>query len=266
MTSRQELAWSALARKWDSSGAQWNQPVAERLIELTELKPGMTVADLGCGTGAVSISAARIVHPARVSGIDSSAAMVIQAKQRAEAAGVGNVLFWCEDAVSPSLAPGTFDAVLSSMVVAYLPRPSVALHAWRDLLKPGGTLAFSWVQAEDRHWQPAYDAVDAFLAPGNKWADRKKYWTVAEAEAEDMLPGMEVSTTTEGITTRYRDLEHWWVSSWTQAPAIAWAQIPAEFHDSARQAAFAELRGLRNRDGSLERTRTVGYTVARIPG
>jgi len=61
----------------------------------------------------------------------------------------------------------------------------------------------------------------------------------------------------------YRDLEHWWLSSWTQAPAITWSQIPPEDHDTAKQAAFAALRGLANRDGSLDRVRTVCYTIAR---
>jgi SAM-dependent methyltransferase len=260
-----ELAWSALARKWDSSGAQWNHPVAFRLIELAGLKEKMTVADMGCGTGAVTILAARIVYPARVMAIDSSATMIIQARQRAHYGGIDNVTCFCEDAEKPTLEPRSFDAVLASMVVSYLRSPAIALHAWRDLLRPGGVLAFSWVQSQDQEWQAAYDAVDAFLAPEDRWSAQRRRLTLPEAEGL-LPPGMKITTTTEPVTTQYNSAEHWWTSQWTAAPAIAWSHIPAEVHATAKDAAFANLAGLKNRDGSLERTRAVAYTVARLPG
>jgi SAM-dependent methyltransferase len=223
----------------------------------------MATADMGCGTGAVTIPAARIVYPARVTGIDSSAAMVVRARREADHAGAGNVMFWSEDASSPTLEPGTLDAVLSSMVVSYLPSPATALQAWRGLLKPGGVLAFSWVKATDKEWEAAYDAVDAFLAPEDRWSAQRRRLTLTQAEGF-VPPGMRVTTTTEPVTTRYSSLGHWWESQWTAAPALAWEHIPPEFRDSARQAAFARLAGLENRDGSLERTRAVAYTIARL--
>jgi O-methyltransferase/aklanonic acid methyltransferase len=262
VTGRQDLAWSRLASKWDTSGAAWNEPVAERLIELTGLKPGMVTADMGCGAGAVTIPAARIVDPAPVTGIDSSAAMVARAIEKAKDGEISNVRFRHEDATHPDLEPQAFDAVLASMVVTYFSDPATALHAWCQLLRPRGILGFSWVLAEDKEWGSAYHGVDAFLLPEDRWSTVKRNWTVAEAE-ESLPPGMTVSTFTEGIVTRYQDLEHWWLSSWTQAPAIAWSHIPSEYHEIAKQAAFTELRGLQHKDGSLERTRTVCYTIAR---
>jgi O-methyltransferase/aklanonic acid methyltransferase len=261
VTANQETAWSALAATWNTSGVAWNTPVAERLVGLAGLRPGMDVLDAGCGAGAATIPAAQVVRPGRVTGIDNAAAMIVRARQRATEADAGNVLFLCGDAMSPSFGPATFDAVISSMVVQHLPNPATALPAWLELLRPGGFMAFSWAGAEDPAWVGVFDAVDAFLPPGDRWAARRR---LTAAEVRAMFPaGVDVTTITEPITHRYADMDHWWESSWTQAPAMAWSKLPKSARGEARQAAFAVLAGLKAPDGSLERTRSVCYTTAR---
>jgi ubiquinone/menaquinone biosynthesis C-methylase UbiE len=234
--------------------------VAERLVALAGLRPGMDVLDVGCGAGAATIPAARIAAPGRVTGIDSAATMIVRARQGAAEANAGNVLFLCGDAMSPSFGPATFDAVISSMVVQHLPDPATALPAWLELLRPGGLLAFSWAGAEDPAWVGVFDAVDTFLPPGDRWAARRQ---LTAAEVRAMLPpGLDVTTITEPISHRYANMDHWWETSWTQAPAVAWSKLPQSARRDAREAAFAVLAGLTARDGSLERTRSVCYTTA----
>jgi SAM-dependent methyltransferase len=263
-SSRPEVAWSALASRWDTSGAAWNGPVAERLVQLAGLGPGMSVLDVGCGAGAATIPAARAVSPGTVTGVDSAAAMVVRARREAAQAGIRNAIFACEDASALPYPAASFDAVISSLVVAYLPGPATALHGWHYLLRSGGTLAFSWVQAEDPAWTPVFEAVDRFLPPDRRWSPRAKRWSVADVEGL-LPPGLDVTTSTDPVTTGYQSMAHWWASSWTQAPALSWSHIPPMARNEARQAAFAVLAGLAGCDGWLERTRTVSYTVAR-PG
>jgi SAM-dependent methyltransferase len=200
-----------------------------------------------------------------VTGIDSAAAMIVRARREAAQAGVRNVIFACEDASVLPYPASSYDAVISSLVVTYLPRPAQALLGWHYLLRPGGTLAFSWVQAEDPAWTAVFEAVDRFIPPDLRWLARVKRWSVADAE--NMLPaGLDVSTITEPVTTCYTSMGHWWASSWTQAPALAWSHIPQFARDQARQAAFEVLAGFTTREGGLERTRAVSYTVARPAG
>lgn len=262
--TRPEMAWGALASIWDTSGAAWNQPTAERLVTLAGLYPGMNVLDIGCGAGAASLPAARAVTPGGwVTGVDSAASMVLRARQAARDAGITNVGFDCEDAASLPYTHSSYDAVIASMVVSHLPEPAAALDGWRKLLRKDGLQAFSWVGADDPAWRPAFDAVDSFLPSEQQWSRYMKRWTVTEAQA--MLPaGITASTAIEPVTTRYESMDHWWQSAWTQAQAIIWSRIPASQRDDARKAAFAVLAGLQGRDGSLERTRTVCYTVARL--
>jgi ubiquinone/menaquinone biosynthesis C-methylase UbiE len=261
--ARPEAAWGALADTWDTAAATWSQPVADRLVTLAGLRPGMNVLDAGCGTGTAALAAARAVTPGGwVLGADWAAAMVVRARHKAASAGITSVAFDCEDVTRLPYKPGTFDAVIASMVVPYLTGPQQALASWCGLLRLHGQLAFSWTGAEDPIWQPAFDVVDSFLPDGQRWSDCTSRWSVTQAE--ELLPAaMTATTIIETHTTRYTGPGHWWLSAWTQAPAIAWSHIPPSQREEARQAAFKVLASIQAPDGSLERTRTVCYTNAR---
>jgi ubiquinone/menaquinone biosynthesis C-methylase UbiE len=267
LTARVAGAYSTLAPRWDTSGAAWNQPVATRLLDLAGLAPGMRVLDVGCGAGAVSIPAARAVGPGgRVTGIDLAGPMLTRARQAALAEGLTNVVFLNVDASEPSFRAASFDAVVASFVVYLLADPGATLARWRDLLRPNGLLAFTWVIAEDSRLEPVYAAVDEFLPDGQEgWnAFRRRHGWTSVGHVESLLDGCrDVRTIVEPVTTRYASPEHWWESSWTQAPALAWSHIPDGRRDQARDAAFKALERLRGDDGSIARVRMVCYTLAR---
>lgn len=95
------------------------------------------VADLGCGTGTLSVLLAEEGYD--VTGVDLAPAMVARARAKATTAGV-NATFSVGDAAEPGLLPGSFDVVLSRHVLWALPDPAAGLHRWVDLLAPGGRL------------------------------------------------------------------------------------------------------------------------------
>ena len=94
------------------------------------------VADLGCGTGTLSVLLAQEGYD--VHGVDLSPAMVERA--RAKAQGVPGARFAVGDASAPDLPAGSFDVVLSRHVLWALPDPAAGLRRWCDLLRPGGRL------------------------------------------------------------------------------------------------------------------------------
>lgn len=104
---------------------------------LTDLlpRPGR-VADLGCGTGTLSLLLADEGH--RVDGVDVSPAMV--ARARAKAGGREDVTFRVEDAAAVSLPVGAYDTALCRHVLWAMPDPAAALCHWLGLLVPGGRL------------------------------------------------------------------------------------------------------------------------------
>ena len=94
------------------------------------------IADLGCGTGTLSVLLAQEGYDVR--GVDLSPAMIRRARAKAEA--VAGATFEVGDAAAPDLPAGAFDVVLSRHVLWALPDPAAGLRRWCDLLAPGGRL------------------------------------------------------------------------------------------------------------------------------
>lgn len=98
--------------------------------------PPARVADLGCGTGSLSVLLADEGYA--VDGVDFSPAMVRRA--RAKAGERDDVTFVVADAGAPPLDEGAYDVVLCRHVLWTLPDQPAALERWTALLRPGGTL------------------------------------------------------------------------------------------------------------------------------
>ncbi|MFJ9563289.1 class I SAM-dependent methyltransferase [Streptomyces fuscichromogenes] len=105
---------------------------AERLAAWLPARPA-DILDLGCGTGSLSLLAAEQGH--RVTGVDSSPAMVERA--RVKLAG-RDAVFLLGDAAVPPVGEQLFDTVLVRHVLWALPDPARVLRHWRGLLRPGG--------------------------------------------------------------------------------------------------------------------------------
>ena len=112
----------------------------EKVLRLARLRPGVSVLDVGCGTGTLAIAAKRRVGPAgTVYGVDASPEMLARAGKKARKAGV-EVFFKNELAQALPFRDAQFDAVLSTVMLHHLPRKARLECAceMRRVLKPGG--------------------------------------------------------------------------------------------------------------------------------
>lgn len=142
---------------WDGQAASFDDEPDHGLLDpavrgawadlLLPLLPGNSarVADIGCGTGTLSVLLAGAGH--RVSGVDFASRMVEAATAKARDAGV-TATFRRGDAQRPPLPANAFDVVLCRHVLWALPDPVDALRSWTRLLGPGGMLLLvegSWL-------------------------------------------------------------------------------------------------------------------------
>ena len=100
-----------------------------------------SVADLGCGTGTLSLLLAEQGYA--VGALDFSPAMVRLATEKLEAASaaVRSLVTVCGgDAAHPGLAPASVDVVLCRHVLWALPDPVAVVGRWVAALRPGGRL------------------------------------------------------------------------------------------------------------------------------
>ena len=115
-------------------------PAAARLARFAGISPGMRMLDVGCGTGVVAITAARL--GARVDAIDLTPQLLECARENARIAHV-EIEFLEGDAEQLPFRDGEFDAVLSQFAHMFAPRPEVTTGEMLRVLRPGGTIAFS---------------------------------------------------------------------------------------------------------------------------
>ncbi len=115
-------------------------PCAARLVKRAGIRSGQRVLDVACGTGVVSVTAARL--GARVTGLDLTPELLERARENERIAGVE--IDWHEgDVEKLPFGDAAFDFVLSEFGHIFAPRPEVALGEMLRVLKPGGTIAFS---------------------------------------------------------------------------------------------------------------------------
>jgi SAM-dependent methyltransferase len=121
----------------------WESPAgrirwARRVKMLSShLKPGMTVLELGCGTGSFTRELAR--SGADVVAIDVSPELLEMARANSSAP---NVQYQIQNAYALSYSEGTFDSVVGSSVLHHLEVEKALRDAYR-VLKPGGTIYFT---------------------------------------------------------------------------------------------------------------------------
>ncbi|MBC2960003.1 class I SAM-dependent methyltransferase [Nocardioides deserti] len=102
-------------------------------------EPPARVADLGCGTGTLSVLLAESGF--EVDGLDFSPRMIARAEQKANGPdGLDGLRFTEADVFDPPLAEATYDVVLCRHVLWAMPDPAVALGRWLRLLTPTGRL------------------------------------------------------------------------------------------------------------------------------
>ena len=152
---------------YDEGSTEFFKDMGARLVNLAGVHAGADALDVGCGKGPVTIPAARLAGEGGcVHAIDLARPMLDTAAALARQSGLGNLTVARGDAEDPPFAAGTFDVILAGFLIQLLPRPAHAVQRWRALLKPGGTLSFSWGLAAYIRWMPAMAALDAHVPPG----------------------------------------------------------------------------------------------------
>jgi SAM-dependent methyltransferase len=116
------------------------------------LRPGMTVLDVGCGTGAITRGIADAVSPdGQVCGIDINANLITRA--RATSAGQPNLRFEVAD-IHEERWEAAFDVVTSARVLQWLADPARAIAAMVRAARPGGNVAVLDYDHTRADWDP----------------------------------------------------------------------------------------------------------------
>jgi len=179
----QQQSWATQGVDWVDNAAIFEAalaPFAEPVIQAADIRPGVRVLDIGCGSGTLlERSAALGATPV---GVDISQPMVAAARRRVPEATVT-----LGDAQTADLRAGgaAFDRVISRFGVMFFDDPVAAFTNIRDAAAPGARLAFvCWREGDNPMFSVGVDVLAARLESPPAAADPTEPGPLAFGDAE----------------------------------------------------------------------------------
>jgi len=160
----------------------------DRAIDVLKLEKGSTVADVGAGSGYMTVKLAKKVGPqGKVYANDIQQGMLDLLSKRITKSKLTNVSTVLGTQDDPKLPADTLDLVIMVDVYHELSQPQVMLRHIRDSLKPGGRLVLLEYRKED---------PDIPIRPEHKMS-------VADAKLEVEAEGFKLTKTNEDLPRQH---------------------------------------------------------------
>jgi ubiquinone/menaquinone biosynthesis C-methylase UbiE len=219
----QHAAWNGdSGRRWVADADRRDRilaPVADALLPVADLRPGERVLDVGCGCGATTLAAARVVAPGgEVVGIDLSAPMLDVAGKRADEQRTTNVSFVLGDAQTHPLPARRFAVAISRFGTMFFADPVASFTNIASALAPNGRLCLAT-------WQPL-DANDWLTIPG---AALLRYGQLPESEPA--APGMFAQSDPDTVADTLREAGYTDIHSAARTVTLTLGRDPADALD-----------------------------------
>ena len=136
-----EVVKTKMRAAWDAGDygtfATYMEPGAIEILESWNIQPGQTLLDVACGSGQISIPAARA--GVKVTGVDIAPNSIEFAKRRAEEEGL-DANFHEGDAECLPYDDNSFDVVASIVGAMFAPQPDRVSSELLRVCRPGGRI------------------------------------------------------------------------------------------------------------------------------
>jgi SAM-dependent methyltransferase len=231
---------------------RWRTAANSAAYLLPSLQPELTLLDVGCGPGTVTVDFARLLDRGSVVGIDREEAPLAEA--RTLAVPTPNVSFAVGDVYALDFADGTFDVVHAHQLLQHLTDPVSALAEMRRVCRPGGLVAARDADYATMSWHPAEPALDLWLELYHAVARANR----AEPDAGRQLLGWAHAAGLSDVTASASawcfatpgDRE-WWGGAWAErATSSAFAEQALAYGLATREQLAEVAAGFRRWAGS----------------
>jgi SAM-dependent methyltransferase len=232
----------AVPDSYEAYMGRWSRAVARPFLGALPVRPGTEWLDVGCGTGALVQTILDVAAPLAVTGIDPSEAFVQHARAHTRDP---RARFEVGDALALPARDASFDAVVSALVLNFVPEPRRMVGEMVRASRPGAVVAlYVWdyagaMELIRRFWDAA-TALDARAAA----LDEAVRFPISAPAPLARLFGdaglRDVETFAIDVLTDFSDFDDYW-SPFTkgQGPAPGYA---ASLSDERRMALRETLR------------------------
>jgi len=251
---------------YEQQMGRWSRRLAEPFLDFAGLEGAGCALDLGCGTGSLARALAGRSATVRIVGLDASDDYVAHARRQL---GDARVEFQAGDACALPFPDGSFDAVLSLLMLPFVPRAVEAVSEMRRVARPGAVAAAaSWDARGGVVAQRMFLDTAAVLDPG---ADALR---ARNCTRPTMRPGelaaawraagfLDIREAALTIRMEYADFEDYW------GPYLGRQGPAADYVASLDATAVARLREHTRRaylDGEPDGARSYAATAWAVRG
>jgi SAM-dependent methyltransferase len=227
--SRREV-W-AVGSAYEGYVGRWSRLVACEFVRWLGVPPEGRWLDVGCGAGALVEAIVKDAGPRSVAGVDRSMGFVGHARSRVEGE---RLAFQVGDAQALPVRPGGFDAVVSGLVLNFVPEPAKMVAEMAGAGRPGSTVAlYVWdysggVELLSRFW----DAAKALDPAAASLDEAVRFPGCAPGPLRVLFEGAGLSgvaTRPIDVPTTFRGFDDYWSPFLGgQGPAPAYAMSLSE--------------------------------------
>ena len=127
---------------------------------LPELRPGMSLLDVGSGPGTITADLAARIAPGRLTALETSEQVLQHARDEVSSRGCMNVDFVVGDVLRLDFPADSFDVVHAHQVLQHIADPVAALREMARVCRPGGVVAARDGDYGGFVWYPANPGLD----------------------------------------------------------------------------------------------------------
>lgn len=224
---------------------RWSRLVAQEFLHWLELPAGGRWLDVGCGTGALTQTVIDMAAPSQVAGVDPSEEFVSHADAR-----VRDATFRVAGAEALPFPDGAFDAVVSGLMLNFVPDPAAAVREMTRVVGQGGLVgAYVWDYAGRmdmiRHF---WDAAGELDSRARALDEGVRFPLCSPDRLEELFAGLrDVGMRAIDVPTGFRDFDEYW------QPFLGGQGPAPSYCVSLDQRARDELRDLLRRRIPVER-------------
>lgn len=245
MSDREAVAWQVGV--WDRMSKVYLReietrfdPVVSATVRRAQLSAGDSVLDLGAGSGAVSVAAARLVgDDGSVTAVDISPEMVAVARARFAELSLANTRSLEGRGEDIPAEDGTFDVVISSLCLMFALDRAAAAREIARVLKPGGRFVASVWAGPDECDIVRFQSIAGSFGGAPPVAGVGPGSLADTAPFVASLAEVGISATVESETLGFGFPD--FTSAWDVLAGVTAAQLPSEDQARAKAAVLAEM-------------------------